>query len=118
MLRTMTRIWNTRQRISPVAFILAVALAAGLIACGGISGVSLAAKEAKVMAYESRVEGSISYECEQQEEVAKVLAEWDDLDEKYGRRDYYDMSDSEKMQLLNDVEGILKKLEQTVKDAC
>ena len=119
MLRGTSRIWNTDQLIFLSAFILALALTAVSAACmGEPSYEDVAAKEARVLAYEAKVEGSISYECEQQRKVANVLQEWDDLEAKYGGRDYYEMSDREKMRLLNDVEGILKKLEKAVNDEC
>ena len=102
------------NRIIP-ASILIVSLAL-LAACGGASEATyedVASKEQSIFAREARVESSL---C-QHPEVMEIWEEW--ADQAGSRLDNYEnLSNSQKMDFLNEFDDVLDKLEDKGKKVC
>ena len=110
--------YSTSNGIIPLLrFITSIALLSLLLAsCAGEpTEQDVAYRELAVSTYESRVERMVSA-CPVSDRIMQELfTEWHELESKYGSN-YSALTNSEKMSVLNDLEGILKKLERAAQN--
>ena len=105
-----------RTGLVALALVLQLPLLVVLAACGGEpSDESVAERERAATDRQAQVEGRLCLH----DRIVKLWDEWDEwLDDKSGGADFKDLSNGEKMSILNKFDDFLDDLKDAAKDVC